>query len=235
MSGSALAQRAFWVLAAIALILLVMFLVVLVWMSGQASSLRAQEDDAKARLAEVENAVKAVDIEALQKTNLELDQKLSVLELQLPQRAYVPTLLKQIESEALETGNDVAETRPGELRKGKLITKTGTSPSSTTSTSSSTTEGDDQDKEGDELTGQRYDELDLVLRFRGSYHTAFGLLKRMGSHRKMMYIKDINLQRAADLLRPDGRAETTIDFDVTCFILEPAGGFPGRVVATVYE
>jgi Tfp pilus assembly protein PilO len=182
----------------------------------------------------VENAVKAVDVAALQTTNLELDQKLSVLELQLPQRAYVPTLLKQIEGEALQTGNDVAETRPGELRKGKLITKTGTSPS-TTSTPSSTTGAEDKEKEGDEVTGQRYDELDLVLRFRGSYHTAFDLLKRMGSHRKMLYVKDINLQRSADLLRPDGRAETTIDFDVTCFILEPAGGFPGRVVATVYE
>ncbi|MFQ6099370.1 MAG: type 4a pilus biogenesis protein PilO, partial [Armatimonadota bacterium] len=179
---------------------------------------------------EVEAAIKAVDIEALKKTNDELDKELSVLELQLPQRAYVPTLLKQIEVEALASGNDVAETRPGELRKGKLITRTSASASDSSGSGSS-----DKKDEEEKITGQRYDELDVVLRFRGSYHTAFDLLKRMGSLRKMIYVKEINVQRAGTSVRPNGHAETNIDFDVTCFILEPAGGFPGRVAATVYD
>ncbi len=226
MTSGSFANRAFWVLASIALALLVLFLVVCVSMANALRVLRAEETDTRQRLAELQNAVNSVSIEQLEKQNRELDAILSVLEQDLPQRAYVPTLLKQIESEALLTGNDISEARPGEWHEGKVITRSGAQASA------SANEGQDS---AAELQGQRYDELDLVLRFRGSFESGFALLKGMGSLRKMLFVKEITIQRRGNQLRPDGGAEADMDFDVTAFILEPAGGFPGKVVAQVHD
>jgi Tfp pilus assembly protein PilO len=226
MTSGSFANRAFWVLASIALALLVLFLVVCVSMANALRVLSAEERDAKQRLAELQNAVNSVNMQELEQKNAELDAILSVLELELPQRAYVPTLLKQIESEALLTGNDVSETRQGEWHEGKVITRTGAQ------VTASTNAGQDN---ASQAQGQRYDELDLVLRFRGSYQSAFALMKAMGSLRKMLYVKEITIQRQSDRHRLDGGAEADIDFDVSAFILEPAGGFPGKVVAQVHD
>ncbi|MGD8237307.1 MAG: hypothetical protein PVH68_02030 [Armatimonadota bacterium] len=225
MTSGSFANRAFWVLASIALALLVLFLVVFVnWMNGL-HSLRAAEVDARARLAELKNAVTGVNTEDLQAQSDSLDTVLSVLELDLPQRAYVPTLLRQVETKALLTGNTHAEARLGELHTGKVITRPGAPAPGVA--------------EGAQPIGQRYDEQELMLRFRGSYQSAFRLLKEMGAptsrKMKMLFVKDISIQRRGNALRPDGGAEAEIDFDVTAFILEPAGGFPGRVVARVHD
>ena len=227
MTSTSFANRAFWVLASIALALLVLFLVVCVTMWNQIARLRAEEADAVRRLAELQNAVNTVNVKQLREQNTRLDDILSALELELPQRAYVPTLLWQIEFAALHTGNDISEARPGEWHVGKVITRVGTLAPPT---------ADAGQGEAAQVQGQRYDELDLVLRFRGSYHTAFDLLKAMASLGKMLYIKEVNIQRrGGDMVRPDGGAEADIDFDVTAFILEPAGGFPGTVVAEVHD
>ncbi|MFQ5810088.1 MAG: hypothetical protein ACE5JM_10760 [Armatimonadota bacterium] len=225
MTSGSFANRAFWVLASIALALLILFLVVFVnWMNGL-HSLREAEVDARARLAELQNAVTGVDKQELQEQSDRLDAILSVLELDLPQRAYVPTLLRQVETKALLTGNTHAEARLGELHTGKVITRPGAA--------------DPAAGEATQLVGQRYDEQDLMLRFRGSYQSAFQLLKEMGAptsrKMKMLFVKDISVQRRGNELRPDGGAAAEIDFDVTAFILEPAGGFPGRVVAQVHD
>ena len=119
MTSGSFANRAFWVLASIALALLVLFLVVFVnWMNGL-HSLREADADARARLAELKNAVTGVDKLELQEQSDRLDAILSVLELDLPQKAYVPTLLLQVETKALLTGNTHAEARLGEARPGE--------------------------------------------------------------------------------------------------------------------
>jgi len=222
MTSGSFANRAFWVLASIALALLVLFLVIFVSWINRLHSLRDAETDARVRLAELRTAVTGVDMEQLQEQNSRLDAVLSVLELELPQAAYVPTLLEQIESEALLTGNTHAEARPGEWHSGKVFTRTGAAP-------------DAAPADGEAIQGQRYDELDLMLRFQGSYHSGFRLLKGMASLRKMLFVKEISIQRRGNAIRPDGGAEAEIDFDVTAFILEPTGGFPGKVVAQVHD
>jgi hypothetical protein len=226
MTSGSFANRAFWVLASMALALLILFLIVFVgWIHGL-NDLRQAEDDARARLAELKNVVTGVNTQELQRQNANLDGTLSVLELDLPQAAYVPTLLKQIEFKALLTGNTQADVRQGEWHVGRVITRSGAPATSASGETAAP-------------VGQRYDELDLTLRFQGSYHSAFQLLKEMGAptsrKMKMLNVKEISIQRQGNELRPDGGAEAAIDFDVTAFILEPAGGFPGTVVAEVHE
>jgi len=219
------ANRAFWVLASVALALLVLFLVVFVSWINDLHELKAAEADARARLAELKSSVTGVDTAELEAQNEELETILSVLERELPQKAYVPTLLKQIEIQALVTGNTHAEARPGEWKKGRVITRTGARAAALAST----------DADAPAPVGQRYDELDLVLRFQGSYQSGFDLLKEMASLRKMLFVKEISIRRQGNAIRPDGGAQAEIDFEVTAFILEPAGGFPGDVVAEVHD
>ena len=222
MTSGSFANRAFWVLASIALALLILFLVIFVSWMNQLNALRAAEANATARLAELKNAVTGVNTQQLQEENARLDAILSVLEKDLPQAAYVPTLLRQIESEALLTRNTQTDLRLGELQTGKVITRTGAPVAGASAN-------------GAQPLGLRYDEQELAIRFRGSYQSGFELLKAMARLRKMLYVKEIGIQRRGDAFRSDGGTEAEIDFDVTAFVLEPAGGFPGKVVAQVHD
>lgn len=224
------ATRAFWILTAMAVVFLILFLVVSATMWNRMAAIDREAQDARDKLQALKTAVQGEDIAELERHDAQLEERLSHLERDLPQPAYVPTLLRQLEREALLTHNDVTEVRPGELRRGRIV---GAPEAEATPTATGTEGGTEEAAPA--ATGQRYDELDIVLRLRGSYHSTFEFLKRIGSLRKMLYLQNLTVQRAGMEMRPDNRAEIDVELQLVAYILEPRAGFPGRLVPEVFD
>lgn len=226
------ATRTFWILTAMAVVFLILFLAISATMWNRVASMEREAQAARQKRDALKAEVEGVSKDELLRRNGELDARLGQLERDLPQPAYVPTLLRQLEREAALTYNDVTEIRPGELRRGQVV---GSPAGGAETTPAAAGAEGETEQEPQAAGGQRYDELDITLRMRGSFHTAFDLLKRMGALRKMLYVKSISAQRAGREIRPhDGRAEIELDLEVAAYILEPHGGFPGQLTGTVF-
>lgn len=253
------ANRAFWVLTAVAVVFLILFLVVSASMWNKMASIDREAQDAKQKLQTLQNEVEQggsfdTNLAKLQARNSDLELRLKQLNLDLPQADFVPTLVKQLEQEAALTHNDVTEIRPGELRQGQVmgapaagaaVAGGAATPAAgaaaggagaATPAAAGGAAGAQAGTEGAEAAGgQRYDELDLSVRMRGSYQSVFGFLKRMANLREMLFMKSITLQRTGQELRPDQRAQIEVELQLIAYILQPRGGFPAQLTGQVFQ
>ncbi len=235
-------SRTFWVLTGLAITFLIVFLIICVTMWGSLSALRGELQAKLQQKQELDGELQAQNKGALESENVQLDDRLSRLEQGLPQREYVPTLLKQIEQEALLTRNDVLELRQGEWRRGIVAgaPAAAASGAETTPAAGGAAAGAGEaaagaGEEAEQPAGQRYEELDVTLRLKGSYRSGFDFLKALAAMRKMLYVKQIDVRRSGNAVRPDGSAEAEIQLEMTAYILEPTSGFPGRIVGEVVQ
>jgi Tfp pilus assembly protein PilO len=213
-------------------------------------ALHMRQVAANQELNDLRKAVSGIDTEKLQKENEELAAELSEIERSLPERDYVPTLLRQIESGAAMTHNDLVELRQGEIRRGLVAAVGGAAG----------TEGADQQtgaqgarganaaggapagtaaaggaNPGTLTSGQRYSEMDIEVRLEGSYVGAFEFVRHLGRIGKIIAVQTVEIEKSGTReKRPDGVAVAGIKLDCKAYILEPRSGFPGQVTIRVF-
>jgi Tfp pilus assembly protein PilO len=238
--GRAWANRAFVVILAMAIgFLLVTAAAILIGFS-QIGKLQLERAAAGKRLAEMEATLQQDDPTELKARAEELSQALVALDLELPPPAYVPTLLDQIELLALNTDNDIKETRPGEYRKGEIVSAAGApaegqdqgggqGEKGAGGSEGGAKTGGDKGEEQKPKAGQRYNELDIQCRSLGSYRSTFEFIRRLGSMRKMILVKNITFRKnQGNVLRADHGYEGDVMMEMTACVLEPLGKeFPG--------
>jgi len=212
-------------------------------------SLHTQRVAAQAQLDELKKAIEGIDTDKLKQENDALANELSEIERSLPEREYVPTLLRQIESGAALTGNDLANISRGEMRTG-LQAGPGAPGAE-----GATPPGDAAAKEGAAAGGaaaagaaagaageepaiqggQRYSEMDIEVRLRGSYASGFDFIKHLGKIGKIISVGSVEIERAGTReLRDSGEAEVETKLGCKAYILEPRSGFPGQVTIRVF-
>ncbi len=238
----ALRNRRFLVFGGAAVVWLLLLFTGFMVSTKQAVSTLARRNSVQQRRRELEAAVGGVDLAKLRQENTALGAELSEIERSLPEAEYMPTLIRQIESMATITGNDVIELRPGEIRKGKVASTTGQeAPSSEQGKqagqqkSGQAATGENQGAAEEQSTGQRYDEMDIELRFDGSYAGAFDFIKALGKLGKIISVETVEIEKAGPReIRPDRRAAATVRLQVKAYILAPRTGFPGELTIRVY-
>ena len=157
--------------------------------------------------------------------------------------------MKQIESGAAMTHNELRELVQGELRRG-LFTGAGAAAGQAAAGGQPDAKGGAAEAaarganpEGaaadgaptSEGTGQRYSEMDIEVRLTGSYLGAFEFMRHLGNIGKIISVEDVEVERAVGTgKRPDGAATAGIKFDCKAYILEPRSGFPGQVTVRVF-
>jgi Tfp pilus assembly protein PilO len=246
---AALKNRRFLVFGGAALVCLLLLLVGFLISAKQTVSLFAERNALDQKRNELQNTVKGVDLNKLRQDNDALGTELSEIERSLPEAEYMPTLIRQIESTAALTGNDIIELRPGEIRRGKVASATGPEGAAGETATKGGDEkagaggGQEKQKAGEQKQGeaeadkggQSYDEMDIEIRLDGSYTGAFDFIKALGKLGKIISVETAEIERAGpNEVRPDGRTAATIRLTAKAYILAPRTGFPGELSIKVY-
>jgi Tfp pilus assembly protein PilO len=239
----ALQNKRFLVFGGAAVVFLLLLLGGLMVSGKQTVSTLAQRNAIEQRRRELETAVQGADPAKLGQENNALETELSEIERSLPEAEYMPTLIRQIESTAALTGNDIIELRPGEIRPGRLTAAGQEAPNP----EEAKTKGGGEQKSGEGAAGQggaaaeegstsqRYDEMDIELRFDGSYTGAFDFIKALGKLGKIISVETVEIEKAGPQdFRPGGRAAATVRLQAKAYILAPRSGFPGELSIRVY-
>jgi Tfp pilus assembly protein PilO len=221
---AALKNRRFLVFGGAALVCILFLTASVMVHARQSYSLYGERKAAGEELSELRSVVQGVDFDELQEENGRLLAELGEIERSLPEAEYVPTLIRQIENMLAMTGNDLIELRQGEIRRGMvaLITPAAADQGG----------GEEGGEEGATETaqGQRYDEMDVELRFEGSYKGAFDFVKQLGKLGKLIAVESVEIEKAGSAeIRPDGQAAAKVRLQVRAYILAPQSGFPGEL------
>jgi Tfp pilus assembly protein PilO len=210
-------------------------------------ALHTQRTVAEQQLAEVKAAVEGIDSAKLAAQNQGLASELSEIERALPEREYMPTLIKQIQSGAVMTGSDLVELRQGEIRRG-LRANTGAAPAEGATDAAAPAEGGapatgEAGAAGDAGagaaappldSGQGYSEMDIEVRLDGTYIGAFEFIRHLGKLGKIISVENIAIEKSGTReQRPGGGAAATVKLGCKAYILEPRSGFPGQVTLRV--
>jgi len=240
----ALKNKRFLLFGSAAVACLLALLVGFMVSAKQTVTTLTQRSGIEQRRKELEGAVRGVDLTKLRQENDALGAELSDIERSLPEAEYMPTLIRQIENTAALTGNDIIELRPGEIRKGKVASTAGQEPPGSEGgktkeggerKSGQGATGQDQGAAEGQSTGQRYDEMDIELRFDGSYTGAFDFIKALGKLGKIISVEVVEIEKAGPHeVRPDRRAAAAVRLQVKAYILAPRTGFPGELSVKVY-
>jgi Tfp pilus assembly protein PilO len=250
---AALKNKRFLVFGAAAVVCFLFLVGGLMVNARQAVVLLGQRNSLEQQRTELRTAVQGVDLQKLRDENAALAGELSDIERALPEAEYMPTLIRQMESTAALTGNDIIELRPGEIRRGLSLAKEGAASGSEEGKEGSAetkpeggegkkaaaggtaAAGGNQAGAEEDEGGQRYDEMDIELRFDGSYAGAFEFIKQLGKLGKIISVDIVEIERAGPTeVRPDGRAAATVRLQTKAYILAPRTGFPGELTIKVY-
>jgi Tfp pilus assembly protein PilO len=131
-----------------------------------------------------------------------LQARIDFLEPSLPDAAYIPTFLKQIESLAADTGNDILEIRPKVKQKTAKTTGGAVQINSETGEVAKSTEADKKqenakgakDKEAPQLP---YEFLPIELKMGGTYATAVDFLAALQRFPKMIATNNLSFSPQA--------------------------------------
>jgi Tfp pilus assembly protein PilO len=217
-------------------------------------ALHMRQVAANQQLSELQKAVSGIETDKLQQENQELAAELSEIERSLPEREYVPTLLRQIESGAAMTHNDLVELRQGEIRKGLVAAvggaagtegadqqagaqgAAGTNPPGGAAAGGAAAGGAAAGAAAATFaSGQRYSEMDIEVRLDGSYVGAFEFMRHLGKIGKIIAVETIEIEKSGTHeKRADGVAVAGIQLDCKAYILEPRSGFPGQVTIRIF-
>lgn len=236
---AALKNRRFLVFGGAAVVCILFLTATVMVHARQSYSLYAQRNNTTKELSDLRRAIQGVEFGELQEENESLVAELGEIERSLPEAEYVPTLIRQIESSAALTGNDLTELRQGEVRKGKVALSVGAPGEGAEGGEGAQGGKGGKDGKGEGATetaqGQRYDEMDVSLSFDGSYAGAFDFLKELGGLGKIIAVETVEIEKAgAKEIRPDGRAAAKVRLQTKAYILAPHSGFRGELSIKVY-
>jgi len=173
--------------------------------TSELSRLKRQLEEKESQLAEVQ--AKLTELPAFEARYAELQARLSVLEPALPDSAYIPTFLRQIEGLATGTRNTILMIRP------KPVVQRSGGPKTTINDET----GEIIHAEGE--VGQAppvalpYDFVPIELRLDGTYWTAINFLSELQQFPKMIAVNDISFtpNQAGAAARQTPRLTATMD------------------------
>jgi len=177
---------------------LIMMIGTLVASSGLAYMQYGKYGEAKAEVDRLqkeqlnENEVKAKLEEAVAKLNASKVQ-LSHLEQGVPEVAYVPTLLKELERTGKEAGLDVTGVRPVPRAVAAPTTKS-------------------KGEQGRKAKKPDYTELDIQVAARGDYRSVMNFVKAMTMFPKILAARTVSIQpNSASLTKMSAAASPVLD------------------------
>jgi Tfp pilus assembly protein PilO len=124
-----------------------------------------------------------------------LQERLAVLEPSLPTYAYVPTLLRQLEHLAQDTGNKIDSIKPQRARANVKQKKP---------EPGSEVDGDEPGQQAGQKPGEEapaaeepvvpYDPLDIDVEIQGTYWTTIKFLEQLQAFPKMLAVNEMSLR-----------------------------------------
>ena len=155
---------------------------------GKAAQLRGLEQELSDKEAEyVEVRAKLASQPELETSYAQLQARLSVLEPALPDSAYIPTFLRQIEGLATGTRNTIISIRPKPVARGPV----GNAVEINDETGAITQIADQAGPGGPAVQPLPYDYVPIELRIEGTYWTVIDFLEELQQFPKMIAVNDL--------------------------------------------
>lgn len=179
--------------------------------AGELTDLEQKLAAKEAELQEVET--KLTQLPELETHYGELQERLSVLEPALPDSAYIPTFLNQIERLARETRNDILLIRP--------------KPPVKRSAADAVTVNDETGEivHNPNAAGQAaqpaalpYDFVPIELRIEGTYWTVIDFLEKLKQFPKMIAVNDISFSPTQGRAEPGRSPDLTAAMELTAVV-----------------
>jgi len=171
---------------------------------GKATNLTKLREDLSAKESRLEEARDRLTKQPQLETQFsELQARLSVLEPTLPDSAYIPTFLRQIEHLATDTHNNILMIRPKPATNQEAKGPTATINNETGEIIQDSTEG-----QAAEQAPMPYDYVPIEIRLEGTYWTVIDFFSELQRFPKMIAVNDmafdptqggINTQRSPQL------------------------------------
>jgi Tfp pilus assembly protein PilO len=173
----------------------------------------------EAKLRQLEEGSAVASRLAATEAELQSDRdELKFLESSLPNAAYVPTLLKQVEALAVETHNDVRGVRPSvEVSPPPSLRDRRSDPEAAARAADAQ---DDKNKDTEEKKApEPYDKLKIQLALTGKYADCLQLIHRLTRFPKIVSVNDVQFRpRFDDSVGGDPKID--VDLNLTAFILK---------------
>ena len=194
---------------------------------AELSRLRDELVDKKAKLGNLHDKLAAQS--DLEEKYGKLQARLSVLEPALPDSAYMPTFLRQIEGLAVATHNRIIMIRPKETSDTKtrnvaINDETGEVVANKESGDGKKASGTNSDTDKPKLP---YGKTDIEVKMQGSYWTIISFLNELREFPKMIAVNDIAFtpERAGMTQRQASGADVTATMSLSAVITK--GGRSG--------
>jgi Tfp pilus assembly protein PilO len=142
--------------------------------------------------------------------------RLKFLEASLPDMAYVPTLLKQIEQLCMDTHNQVRGVRP-EMIAAKPVRP------AVRRTDPEAQENGDAKPEAPAPKPEPYNRLPIAVALTGSYKDYQDFLLKLTQFPKIIAVDQVQLRPRLDLQTGNGSPKLEVDMHLTAFILKQGG------------
>lgn len=175
--------------------------------TSELSRLRQELTEKESQLEEVR--AKLTELPTLEANYTKLQTRLSVLEPSLPDSAYIPTFLRQIEGLATGTRNNILMIRPK-----PAVQRGGGAPATTINDET----GEIMKNQGGGAEAQPapalpYDFVPIELRLEGTYWTGIDFLAKLQKFPKMIAVNDISFSptQAGVDARQSPRLTATMD------------------------
>jgi Tfp pilus assembly protein PilO len=141
---------------------------------------------------------------------------LQFLEASLPDMAYVPTLLKQIEHLGKSTKNRVRGVRP-EAAPAKPVRP------AVRRTDPEAQEDGNEKKAEDAPKPEPYTRLPIAVSLTGGFQDYQNFLQQLTKFPKIVAVDRVQLRPRLDLATPNGSPQLEVDMQLTAFILKETG------------
>lgn len=186
--------------------------------TSELSRLKKELEEKESRLVEVRG--KLTDLPSLEAKYSNLQVRLSVLEPSLPDSAYIPTFLRQIEGLATGTDNAILMIRP------KPVVQRASVPTATINNETGKIVHGAPVAEAAQAPVFPYDFVPIELRLDGTYWTAIDFLSELQKFPKMIAVNDISFSPTQTAMTTSRSPRLTATMELTAVVTK--GGDDAR-------
>jgi Tfp pilus assembly protein PilO len=186
---------------------------------AKAAELKQLQQTLETKQAELtETKAKLGKLPELEQQYQDLRARLAVLEPGLPNAAYIPTFLRQIEGLAIGTNNDIQLIRPKPAVKSsaaKSAVKINDETGEVVKEKKGATSGEETEKLEPKLP---YDFVPIELRLQGTYWTVISFLTELQQFPKMIAVNDISFTPNQSGMDPGRSPNLTASMELTAVL-----------------
>jgi Tfp pilus assembly protein PilO len=180
--------------------------------TSELSKLKGQLEAKESQLTEVRG--KLTELPQFEAKYAKVQARLSVLEPALPDSAYIPTFLRQIEGLATGTRNNILTIRPK-----PAVQRGGAAPAATINDETGAIVQAEQKKsEAPAPAALPYDFVPIELQLEGTYWTAIDFLSELQRFPKMIAVNDISFSPDRSRLGAGQSPRLTATMDLTAVV-----------------